>query len=157
MSTPALASGYTVTFVAAAGHGGGSFSPGKLTRVTLTRGGAAAQRQRVSIAHLGEPYTQTRTVNGQSQTVRREEPHVEIWQPRASIGGTLELDFIGSAGLVQAGASGALMISGAGLAYSGNNVTCSGCRVTLATGDVIRGSASFSLPSSGSTSSSCTC
>lgn len=160
MSTPALASGYTVTFVAAAGHGGASFSPGKLTRVTLTRsGGAAAQRQRVSIAHLGEPYTQTITVNGQSQTVRREEPHVEIWQPRASSGGggTLELDFIGSVGLVQAGVSGSLTVSGAGLDYSGASVTCSGCQVTLATGDVIRGSASFSLPLAGSTSSSCTC
>ena len=162
MSTPALASGYTVTFVAAAGHGGGTFSPGKLTRVTLNQGsGSGSQRQRVSIAHLNEPYTETKTINGSPQTVRREEPYVEIWQPRAAGGGgggTLDLDFIGTEGLVRGGVSGTLTVTGLGLAYSNTQVTCSNCQLTLAVGDVVRGSASFALPVAASTSTAtCNC
>lgn len=156
MAQPSLASGYTVTFTAAAGHGGGTFSPSKLTRVTLNRGssGGGSQRQRISVAHLNEPYTETKTINGVSQTVRREEPYVEIWQPRAGGGGgsgTLDLDFLGGEGLVTGGVSGTLTVTGAGLAYSHTAVTCSSSQITLAVGDVIKGSASFSLPASPTT------
>lgn len=160
MAQPSLASGYTVTFTAAAGHGGGTFSPSKLTRVTLNRGsGSSSQRQRISVAHLNEPYTETRTINGVSQTVRREEPYVEIWQPRAGGGGgsgTLDLDFLGGEGLVTGGVSGTLTVTGAGLAYSHTAVTCSSSQITLAVGDVIKGSASFSLPAD-ATTTSCNC
>lgn len=162
MSQPTLANGYTVTFVAAAGHGGATFSPGKLTRVTLNKGTAAGQqRQRISIAHLNEPYTETKTINGVSQTVRREEPYVEIWQPRSGTsggGGTLDLDFIGAEGLVTGGISGSLTVTGAGLAFSNTAVTCASSSMTLAVGDVIRGSASFALPASASgNTASCNC
>lgn len=153
MSTPALASGYTVTFAAA---GGGSFSPSLLTRVTLNQTGSANRRQRVSIAHLNEPYTMTKTVGGVSQTVQREEPFVEIWQPRGGGGGTLDLEFIGSHGLVAAGVSGTLTVSGGGLQYSNGNVTCTSSQLTLSVGDVVRGSASFALPAS-PPAGSCNC
>lgn len=156
-----LANGYTVTFVAAAGHGGASFSPGKLTRVTLNQGGSGGnQRQRISIAHLNEPFTMTKVINGVSQTVRREEPHVEIYQPRSSGGGgagTLDLDFIGTEGLVRGGVSGTLTVVGAGLAYSNANVTCANCQLTLAVGDIVKGSASFSLPTTGTAATACNC
>jgi hypothetical protein len=155
-----LANGYTVTFVATAGHGSGSFSPGKLTRVTLNQGGSGGnQRQRISIAHLNEPFTMTKVINGESQTVRREEPYVEIYQPRASGGGgagTLDLDFIGSEGLVRGGVSGTLTVTGAGLAYSNTAVTCSNCQLTLAVGDIVKGSASFALPAA-TTTATCDC
>lgn len=161
MAAPTLANGYTVTFVAAPGHGGATFSPTKLTRVTLNRGqGSSSQRQRVSVAHLNEPYTETKTINGVQQTVRREEPYVEIWQPRSTGGGgssgSLDLDFLGAVGLVTGGVSGTLTVSGAGLAYSSTAVTCSSSQITLAVGDVIKGSASFSLPSAASTTT-CSC
>lgn len=157
MAQPSLASGYTVTFTAAAGHGGGTFSPSKLTRVTLNRGsGSSSQRQRISVAHLNEPYTETKTINGVSQTVRREEPYVEIWQPRGGGSGTLDLDFLGGEGLVTGGVSGTLTVTGAGLAYSNPAVTCSSSQITLAVGDVIKGSASFSLPAD-ATTTSCNC
>lgn len=164
MAAPSLASGYTVTFVAAAGHGGATFSPSRLTRVTLNQGqsGGGSQRQRISIAHLNEPYTETKTVNGVQTTVRREEPYVEIWQPRSGSGGggsgTLDLDFIGAEGLVTGGVSGTLTVTGVGLSYSNSNVTCASSQMVLAVGDVIRGSASFSLPASGSTTgTNCNC
>ena len=162
MSTPTLASGYTVTFVAAAGHGGATFTPSRLTRVTLNKGGSGGgtQRQRISIAHLNEPYTETKTINGVSQTVRREEPYVEIWQPRSGsggAGGTLDIDFIGAAGFISGGISGSLTVTGTGLAYAHTAVTVSSSNITIATGDVIKGSTSFSLPYTPSTSSTATC
>jgi hypothetical protein len=155
-----LASGYTVTFTAAAEYGGGVFSPTKLTRVTLQRGSASGnQRQRISIAHLGEPYTMTKVVNGQSITVRREEPYVEIWQPRASQGGgggSLSVDYIGSSGFLTSGHSGTISVVGSGVAFSGNATVTDGS-VSASVGDVVRGSATFALPYSTSTSASTAC
>lgn len=158
MATPSLANGYTVTFTAAAGHGGAQFKPSMLTRVTLNRGSSGQSRQRISIAHLNEPYTETKTINGQSQTVKREEPYVEIWQPRSDQGGagTLDMDYIGALGILTNGISGSLVIQGAGLAYSHTAVTVASSSMTLAVGDVIRGSCSFSLPASPSTAT-CNC
>jgi hypothetical protein len=156
-----LANGYTVTFVAAAEYGGATVSPTRLTRVTLQRGSASGnQRQRISIAHLGEPFTMTKTVNGQSVTVRREEPFVEIWQPRAGQGGggSLAIDFIGNAGATAlvSGHSGTLTVVGAGVAYSGNATVTDGS-VTASVGDVVRGSATFAIPLSTSTAASTVC
>jgi hypothetical protein len=154
-----LASGYTVTYVNAAGHGGDTFSPIRLTRVTLQRGSSSGQRQRISIAHLGDSYTMTKTVNGQSVTVRKEEPYVEIWQPRAGqqSGSSLAVDYIGSSGFLTSGHSGVLTVTGAGVAFSGN-ATVTDASVSAAVGDVVRGSASFAIPaSSGTSTSNCTC
>jgi hypothetical protein len=158
MSGLSLANGYTVTFTTAAGWGGGSFSPNMLTRVVLGRQSSAGQRQRISIAHLGEPYTMTKTVNGQNVTVRREEPYVEIWQPRASggSGGSLSVDYIGSSGFLVSGHSGTLSVTGAGVEYSGN-ATITGASVSASVGDVVRGSATFAIPLASSGSTQCTC
>lgn len=144
MSTPALAYGYTITFTAAGQTN--AFSPEKLTRVTLNRAASFGQRQRVSIAHLGDSTSTVTLVNGVSTPARREEPYVEIWQPRGGAGGTLDIEFIGGSTLLVSGKSGTLNVAGGGLSYTASNVTVASSQMTLSVGDIIRGQASFALP-----------
>lgn len=105
-----------------------------VTRVTVQRGSTSGSqnRQRISTAHLGSDPD-------------KEEPYLEIWQPRADEGGggnTVDIDFLG-ASVPTAGTTGTLTISG-GLSLS-TTATVSGSTVTAAVGDIIKGSASFRI------------
>lgn len=103
-----------------------------VTRVTVQRGSSANQnRQRISTAHLGSDPD-------------KEEPYLEIWQPRADEGGgnSVEIDFLGSS-TPTVGASGTLTISGKFSLTT--TATCASSTVTAAVGDILRGSASFRI------------
>lgn len=112
-----------------------NFTPYTVTRVTVQRGGSAnSNRQRVSTAHLGSDPD-------------KEEPYLEIWQPNANDGGgnTVDIDFLGGS-MPTINATGTLTISG-GLSFSWTAATCASSSVTAAVGDIIKGSASFKIPS----------
>lgn len=125
-----LAQGTTITFTPA----GGSQQTFLATRVSVNRGsGAGSNRQRISTAYLGSD-------------PNKEEPFLEIWQPRADEGGgqTVDVDFI-SATLPTAGASGTLAITGK-ISFNNTATTVVSSVVTAAVGDIVRGSASFRFP-----------
>lgn len=121
---------YTVTSVSV-NYGGGS-------------GGGSEQRQRVSAAFLGSD-------------PEREESFFELWQPDptgvgrlAAAGGTaaavthaVEIEFLGTTPPAY-GATGALSIAGP-LTLSFGQATCRSSTVRASVGDIVRGSASFTV------------
>lgn len=125
-------SSYTATRITVSeGDGGNSGS---------SSGGSSSQRQRVSIATLASD------PNGY-------EPFIPIWLPDpASIGDStpggaertksVEVDYIGQT-QPTAGTVGTVSISGR-ISFSGQ-ATCTGSSLTASVGDIVRGSASFTV------------
>jgi hypothetical protein len=131
-----------------------SGSPYTVTRVTVSSGssggGGTNERNRVSAAHLGSDPDAV-------------EPFFYLWQPDpagkgalAGVSGTtatgttatvvqsrVEIDFIGASRPV-VGSVGPVTISGAvNLSFSG--ATCMASSVTASMGDIVRGSATFTV------------
>lgn len=120
-----------------------------VTSVSVNYGGAAGggseQRQRVSAAFLGSD-------------PEKAEPFFELWQPDptgagrlSSSGGTgadatthaVEIEFLGATPPTY-GATGSLSISGP-ITLSFGEATCRSATVRASVGDIVRGSASFTV------------
>lgn len=139
---------YTVTRVSVS-YGGTNGSSGGAGG---SGGGMNSQRQRISAAHLDSDPDKV-------------EPYVEIWQPdplgegkvdasggtatttAATVKHSIDIDFLGPAA-PRYGATGVLAIAGP-VSLTFTVVTCSSSSISLGVGQLVQGSASFTVESSG--------
>lgn len=100
-------------------------------------------RVAVNLQRAERPKISTTTL---AASINDPEPFVLGFPPRPDEGGsTVEIDFVGG-GTPTVGAIGALAVSG-GASYSVTAATCVSASVTASVGDLVRGTASFRVPS----------